>query len=140
MKPNELVESVKYAITLIDEWQDDKDPDFADTKINELKHHLMGSITDTNTGGVLSLSDYVHKSKLDILKSEIQIATRKNRIRNRQLDALNFVWCSGGCEGGLHRWAEKKGVEELDELLAEAEHNIDRLRTYVNSYKSRLSR
>lgn len=28
------------------------------------------------------------------------------REKNRDLDALHYVWCSGGCTGGAHRWSE----------------------------------
>lgn len=31
-----------------------------------------------------------------------------NARRNRELDALHYVWCSGGCEEGTHRWTDGK--------------------------------
>jgi hypothetical protein len=50
--------------------------------------------------------------------------------RNRQLDALHLVWCSGGCSGGMHRWTL---AEVTAELVAEAKRNTDRLETwYIN--------
>lgn len=44
--------------------------------------------------------------------------------KNRQLDALHFVWCSGGCDGGTHRYGDGRITKELVE---EAVRNTYRL-------------
>lgn len=44
--------------------------------------------------------------------------------KNRELDALHYVWCSGACEGGTHRY----GGELTEEIVVEAERNTRRLR------------
>lgn len=52
------------------------------------------------------------------------------KCKNRELDALHRVWCSGGCEGGVHRHIED---ELTAEMVAFAEYNTRRLRQwYVN--------
>ena len=55
--------------------------------------------------------------------------------KNRQLDALHMVWCSGGCRSGVHRWTDEIITGEL---VAEAERNTKRLRSWYDSVKWRL--
>lgn len=50
--------------------------------------------------------------------------------RNKQLDAMAWVWCSGGCVGGVYRFTDRVLTEEIVEL---AEHNVKRLRTAYNN-------
>lgn len=47
------------------------------------------------------------------------------------MDALHYVWCNGGCPGGVHRWQEDSVTEEIVNL---AVRNTDRL---VQWWKSR---
>jgi hypothetical protein len=56
--------------------------------------------------------------------------------KNRELDALHLVWCDGGCPRGVHRW---QGEEILvtGELVAAAERNTKRLRTWYEAVKFR---
>lgn len=68
-----------------------------------------------------------------------QLAKAKGRARqlednlakkNRELDALHYVWCSGGCEGGVHRHFDK---ELTAKTVASAVRNTDRLvQWYIN--------
>jgi len=46
------------------------------------------------------------------------------REKNEKLDALHYVWCSGGCEGGVHRFSDE---ELTPEIVAEAIRNTDRM-------------
>lgn len=55
--------------------------------------------------------------------------------KNIALDALNFVWCDGGCEGGTHRSTEGVITEEV--VLA-AEHHAKRLRTWWENYRWKI--
>ena len=54
--------------------------------------------------------------------------------KNKELDRLHKVWCSGGCENGMHRWAE-----DLDDVTAEDVKYVklyaQRLESYYNSKK-----
>ncbi|NUP13778.1 MAG: hypothetical protein HOW73_47690 [Polyangiaceae bacterium] len=47
--------------------------------------------------------------------------------KNVALDAMYWVWCSGGCEKGVRRWAGGKS-EVTEEVVAAAESNTVRLR------------
>lgn len=57
------------------------------------------------------------------------------RRKNLELDALHMVWCSGGCKHGVHRFTNEVVTEEL---VATAERNTERLRTWYESVKFRL--
>jgi len=65
------------------------------------------------------------------LKHELKYANANNRLRNLEMDALHYVWCNGGCPGGVHRWQEDSVTEEIVNL---AVRNTDRL---VQWWKSR---
>lgn len=52
--------------------------------------------------------------------------------KNIALDAMGFVWCDGGCEGGIYRYNDKELTEEL---LIKAENNVKRMRTWFNNYQ-----
>lgn len=55
--------------------------------------------------------------------------------KNRALDALHYVWCSGGCKSGTHRWTEQSITESVVE---EAERNTRRLRAWFEARKLRM--
>lgn len=56
--------------------------------------------------------------------------------KNRELDALHYVWCDGGCPGGVHRWTDGKITKELVEA---AERNTRRLRRWYHAVEFRLA-
>jgi hypothetical protein len=56
--------------------------------------------------------------------------------KNRDLDALHFVWCDGGCESGVQRYVGDK-LEITEELIEKGEANLFRLRTWLTNYKFR---
>lgn len=58
------------------------------------------------------------------LRRELTHQRENNHQRNIQLDALHFVWCSGGCGGGTHRWTDEKLTADI---VAEAMSNTTRL-------------
>lgn len=60
------------------------------------------------------------------LRREIRIMQEAAERRNRELDALRYVWCDGGC--GIHRYAHGELTEELVTL---AERNTLRLRRWL---------
>jgi len=61
--------------------------------------------------------DYVVRLKRQI--REMQLVLEE---KNRALDAMWWVWCSGGCSGGVSRW---KDVELTEEIVAIAEQNTN---------------
>lgn len=54
--------------------------------------------------------------------------------KNRELDALHYVWCDGGCEYGAHRWSPQSINEET---VLTAELNTKRLRAWWNNFQHR---
>lgn len=66
------------------------------------------------------------------LKKQLQLKDEALHRKNLELDALHFVWCSGGCDGGVHRWVDERLTEET---VIEAERNTKRLREYWESLK-----
>lgn len=59
------------------------------------------------------------------LKRELTIAYANNRQRNLELDALHYVWCDGGCEGGIHRFGEHPPLTK--EIVEAAIYTTNRL-------------
>lgn len=69
--------------------------------------------------------------EVERLKRELSMAQENNHARNVELDALHYVWCDGGCEGGIHRFGEHPPLTA--EIVAAAIRNAERLRRwYVN--------
>lgn len=64
------------------------------------------------------------------LKREVTQARENNELRNRELDALHYIWCDGGCEGGAHRYGGSPD-DVTEEVVAAAERNTARLRTWL---------
>jgi hypothetical protein len=54
--------------------------------------------------------------------------------KNRELDALHYVWCDGGCPRGVHRWANTLITREIVET---AERNAQRLRRWYRAVELR---
>lgn len=46
-------------------------------------------------------------------------------IRNKELDALHYVWCDGSCVSGVHRHSDEPFTEDI---VLEAEYHALRLR------------
>lgn len=79
------------------------------------------------------LRDQAKKSK-----RQVAAAMQNNETRNRQLDALHLVWCDGGCGGGVHRYCGSK-EDITEELVAEAERNTRRLRSWLVNRTAKLA-
>lgn len=73
-------------------------------------------------------------SDMEVLRKQVRQMQEALERKNRELDALHFVWCDGGCETGTHRWTEQSITEDV---VAEAERNTRRLRTWFENYKHR---
>jgi len=97
-------------------------------------------------GGIflrISTIDEKEASKQVVRKLEFKLRDQKRQIMNMQLvlenknkalDAMGYVWCSGGCEGGIYRYTEKKLTEDI---VKEAEKNTKRLRSWYETHKYR---
>jgi hypothetical protein len=70
---------------------------------------------------------------------QITLLQESLRQRNLELDSMHFVWCSGGCPGGVHRFSPD--VELVtEELVERAERNVKRLRSWYDTVKWRLEK
>lgn len=67
------------------------------------------------------------------LRQSLDFQRQNNESRNRQLDALHFVWCNGGCQLGVHRYGEHPPL--TDEIVTEAIRNTNRLISWHNNHK-----
>jgi hypothetical protein len=78
------------------------------------------------------------QKKIEILKGEVRTMQRAAERRNIELDAMHYVWCSGGCTTGTHR-CDGKGPDEVTEEIVEvAERNAKRLRTWWTNRQGKL--
>ena len=106
--------------------------DSAQTVKNCTDHALKYATLLAETAEKLLIENERLTQQVETLKHELRWANSRNAERNRQLDALHFVWCNGGCEAGVHRWTEEKITEEI---VLEAERNTQRLRSWFNNNK-----
>ncbi len=70
------------------------------------------------------------------LRREITNTRSNNETRNRELDALHYVWCDGGCRSGVHRYCKSTG-DITEDVVTTAERNTKRLRTWFENRKLR---
>jgi hypothetical protein len=68
------------------------------------------------------------------LREELQQLNMVLARKNRELDALHYVWCSGGCDGGVNRFMPGQLTEDV---VIAAERNTVRLRGWFENHKLR---
>jgi len=76
------------------------------------------------------------ESKLSELKHQIRFKDETLQQKNLALDAYHHVWCSGGCESGIHRYHDTPLTEEI---VKEAEINTRRLREKFNNLSFKVA-
>jgi hypothetical protein len=74
--------------------------------------------------------------QIERLKAEVTRLQSCLADRNRQLDAMHWAWCSGGCATGMHRWTD---VELTNELIQTAEYGVSRMRSWFENDKFRAT-
>lgn len=79
------------------------------------------------------------------LKTTITYAKDRNEERNRQLDALGMVWCSGGCRNGMARYGDlsfaPSGESKVTaEHIAALIHNAGRAVCWYVNREYKISR
>jgi hypothetical protein len=68
--------------------------------------------------------------KIKDLRLTIRYMQIQTETRNKEVDALHYVWCNGNCLSGVHRLVEEAPTPELlSELADYGQRNVDRLRT-----------
>ena len=89
----------------------------------EARIELFKNDVDATDARIASLEE-----ERDRLKRELTFAQANNRTRNIELDALHYVWCDGGCKGGVHRFGEHPPLTA--EIVAAAKRNTRRLESW----------
>lgn len=77
------------------------------------------------------------EQRFKTLSRELAMAYENNHSRNVELDALHYVWCDGGCEGGVHRFDKLGSGAITEEIVATAEKNVARLRAWYTNFMYR---
>lgn len=72
--------------------------------------------------------------KIERLKQQILKFEHVLHAQNIKLDALHWVWCSGGCQGGTNRWVPGELTEEM---LKTAEYAVKRMTESYNTLEYR---
>jgi hypothetical protein len=65
------------------------------------------------------------------LRRQIGIQQDALAKKNRELDAMHYVWCDGGCRYGVNRFCDQEKITE--EIVERAERNARRLRRWWNN-------
>lgn len=76
------------------------------------------------------------QTKLASVRREVGIKDRALHTRSLALDAMAWVWCDGGCKGGVFRFC---GRELTPAMLAMIERNTERLKRWARSRDSRVA-
>lgn len=80
---------------------------------------------------------FIHLSwrlrKVRYQQHELQNLRESAKQKNLELDALHYVWCNGGCKGGVHRYKEMEGKPLTKEIVEAAEWSVKRMRIYYEN-------
>lgn len=68
-------------------------------------------------------------------RRELAHANEVLHRKNVELDALHYVWCSGACATGTHRYGEHPRLTW--EMVAEASRNTERLHRRMRNLQAR---
>jgi len=88
-----------------------------------------------NTGKITEVELLRHK--IENLRREITIKDQSLAQKNLELDSMHYVWCSGGCSKGIHRYELNKHLELTEELIERAKSNIRRMELSLMNVRSR---
>ena len=82
------------------------------------------------------LIEEVRQLRTKVKEQAHQLTIQREALekKNRELDAMHWVWCSGSCDLGVHRWSG--GAQTLtEEVVKLAERNALRLRAKLTNTK-----
>jgi hypothetical protein len=80
----------------------------------------------------LEQQEIIHKQRRELAQLNEAL-----RLKNRELDSMHYVWCDGGCGGGVHRFEPMNGVPLTEEIVKAAEANTRRLRSWFVNAQAR---
>jgi len=90
---------------------------------------------DAKCGALATLAGAAAQARIKDLRRIVTQLECDLARKNRELDAMHYVWCDGGCTGGVHRWSDALVTRELVES---AERNAKRLRRWYRTVQFRL--
>lgn len=109
------------------------------TERPEFRHRIPPIVMAAGYEAGVKKLKQLHDKELENTRRKIQqykrqITHLQNTLRekNLKLDALHHVWCSGGCNGGVHRWTPNTVNEDLVKM---AEGCVARLRDWWDNYQ-----
>lgn len=73
--------------------------------------------------------------KPEELGKKIEELQNQLHEKNVALDALHWVWCDGGCQGGVHRYNDLPPI--TDEMIQKAEWNLERMKSWLINYTAK---
>jgi len=79
----------------------------------------------------------VKNEKIRELGRTIKYLEDKACQTNIELDAMLYVWCSGGCTYGVSRFSDVTGADLTEEIVQTAERNTKRLRQWIDNREYR---
>lgn len=111
---------------------------------NDLHATLWKRIDETRDKGrtdLLKISQLqeemaTNKKAREDLRTELNLMRQAAEHRNRELDALHYVWCSGGCEKGVHRYCSNP-EEITEETVQIIERQAKRLREWLTTRQAK---
>ncbi|MCK9371492.1 hypothetical protein M0R04_16380 [Candidatus Dojkabacteria bacterium] len=75
---------------------------------------------------IRELEQKIRSQRLELTRQEVAL-----KQKSIALDAMYWVWCDGGCTGGVNRYDSVPPLTE--EIVQTAERNTDRLRRWYNT-------
>jgi cob(I)alamin adenosyltransferase len=114
------------------------------SNFNELHSTLWKRIDETREKGradllkiaVLQQELATSKEARENLRTELTMMQQAAETRNRELDALHYVWCSGGCAKGTHRYCDSPD-EITEETVQIIERQATRLRSWFENHREK---
>ena len=72
------------------------------------------------------------EAKISFQKQEIAGMQSTLKTRTKALDAMSWVWCTGGCDGGVFQ----KNIDQFvtQEMIDIIENNLNELKTWYTNY------
>lgn len=70
---------------------------------------------------------------------QLKILNQTAHEKNLALDSQHYVWCDGGCTYGVHRFKENEATPLTEEIVATAERNTRRLRSWWENYRYKIT-
>lgn len=103
--------------------------------MSDIRQHFL----DEAQGRAAAQALEIQRLSKKVANQAREITTMRECLeeKNRELDAMHYVWCDGSCERGVHRYTPG---ELTQDLVERAVRNVDRLcRKFLGrAYRARI--